>query len=180
MSLICPDEERYVTLTLAALLNQVSEKDLALFLTNEANCNEKDIASALSDAKVLMRQTERWNAYRAVTVPMLRLIVSDFLKERSRRFKEANDNDEFFTSQIQSIAKSLDKGEFIVRITSDYEAQEPESQHDLVPGHVYVIELKRPLNDGTRDAWYCGYNVADTTKARKWLFSDFTQIVYPR
>lgn len=174
------DEERYVTLALAALLNQVSEKDLALFLTNEASCHEKDIASAVSDAKVLMRQAERWNAYRAVTVPMLRLMVSEFLKERNRRFKEANDNDEFFTSQIQSIAKTLDKGEFIVRVTSEYEAQEPESQHNLVVGQVYVIELKRPLNDGTRDAWYCGYNMDDPGKMKKWLFSDFTQIVYPR
>jgi hypothetical protein len=173
------EEERYVTLALSALLNQVSEKDLSVFLSQEVRCSSKDIASAIGDAKVLIRQSDRWNAFRATTVPMLRQIVAEFLRERQRRFKLTHDNDESLSTQIQSIAKSLNKSEFIVKVLAEFEAQE-ENQHTLIPGQLFVIEQTQPLNDGTRDAWYGGYSVDDVAKEFKWLFSEYVDVVYPR
>lgn len=80
--------------------------------------------------------------------------------------------------RLAQIASELDDGEFLVRSLTTLPSNDPAKVHDLVFDRVYVIDQVRYLDDGTRDAWFCGFSVDDPQKKHKWIFSQYVSKIF--
>ena len=75
-------------------------------------------------------------------------------------------------------ASQLHPDEFLVRTNKRYVTRDPVKEHAFEYGEVFLIDQVRSLNDGSGDAWLCGYRLQDTAKEHKWIFSQYTSNIF--
>ena len=80
--------------------------------------------------------------------------------------------------RLAQIASELQDGQFLVRSLTTLPSNDPAKVHDLVLDQVYVIDQVRYLDDGTRDAWFCGFSVDDPHERHKWIFSQYVGKIF--
>jgi hypothetical protein len=73
--------------------------------------------------------------------------------------------------KLATFESELQRGEFLVRSKGTFPSDDPQRVHDLRVGQVFVVDQVRYLDDGSNDAWFCGYHVDDPKRVQRWIFS---------
>jgi len=187
------NETHLLAFALAARLNGESEEEIfAFFKANlRGQCTYEQARRATEDSKELQQQMPQ----QIMTTGMLCDFAKKFIDERERKRREEElewnhvpveqsslsrdllDNsprsDE--ETELGLIASQLPEGNFLVRTRMDRQArpEEKHREHSFKKGEVFVITQIAGNDDGTGDAWFCGYNLNDSrNQTNKWIFSD--------
>ena len=173
---------KLTTFALTAYINSVPENDIIDFFKLSIKCTRQEAMSAIEDAQKILSELQP----RVLTVGMIKEIVSEYVEKKIQQDKIENQkwNNSFEqinpSSPLLHIASAIQPDEFVVQATRNYDSRDPVREHSLRVGSLYVITEVRSLNDGTGDAWFCGY-VADEPedeRNKKWIFSDFCKTVF--
>lgn len=188
-------EADLVTFALAASLNEVGEAEILDFFKKQVRCGRSAALAALADSKDLLAQLgvalQESQFPRVFTIGMLRSIVCEFLADKQTkddgwedmppqptnmddRLALTNPQPTNMDNLLALAVSQLQPGQFIVKARTPYVARDLDREHSFSVGDIFVIDQVRHLNDGTQDAWLCGFRLG-ATNVRKWIFSEFTE-----
>ena len=173
---MCAADVNRITFALMALLNEIDEQEVLEFFRKKLSSTRVDVVNALADAIEVRAQLEQLTCA-VLTTGMLRAVVVEFLADRELRRQQEEEQwqaEQDPTLLLALAMSQLRPGELIVRARVEYLTRDPTREHELVTGDLFVVDQIRNLNDGTNDAWYCGYRLGDPNQGKKWIFSAFT------